>query len=395
MAFKRESRGDRMRRTGDAVLRLHGGQAPGWLISRMKKLASALMQVMIDEYGAGEVLRRLSNPFWFQCLSNVLGYDFDSSGSTTVVCGVLKTVIDPDELGLAVAGGKGKRSLKTPVELEEIGYKFELSDSKIKDLKYASRMCAKVDNAAIQAGYPLYHHAFLVSERGDWAVVQQGMNTTDRTARRYHWLSENVKNFVVEPHNAIVCNVVREAALDTTAMESEPCRRTCVDLVKEGPGRIARTMRSLRPKYQKSLLDYFPVKGKRETEYVLDVLSMPKNINWSALRQAYEFQPENYEGLLGIRGIGPATVRGLALVSDLIYGEPPSYRDPVKYSFAFGGKDGVPWPVKIREMDQAITFLEDTITQSKLGQRERINALKRLKKFVQINRLPVDTNRSS
>ena len=241
-------------------------------------------------------------------------------------------------------------------------------------------MSAKVDNTAIQAGYPLYHHAFFITEGGKWAVVQQGMSVKDRTARRYHWLSENVKNFVVEPHDAIVGDTRREVALNMTAKESAGCQRASTDIAKEEPRKVVRMLKSIRPYHQKSLQDWMPKAA--EKEYVVDVLSLPHNINWNAVKRAYEFQPKNYEELLGIRGIGPATVRALALISELIYGEKPSWKDPVKYSFCVGGKDGVPFPVDKPTYDEAIEVLENAVKQANVGSRERINAIKRLGNFL-------------
>lgn len=241
-------------------------------------------------------------------------------------------------------------------------------------------MSAKVDNTAIQAGYPLYHHAFFVTEDGKWAVVQQGMSVRDRTARRYHWLSDHVKNFVVEPHDAILGDVKREIALNMTAKESEGCQKTSTDIVKEEPRKVLRALRSIRPTHQKSLQEWMPAEA-RWKEYVIDVLSLPRNLNWEAVKRAYEFQPKNYEELLGIRGIGPAAARALALISELIYGEKPSWKDPVKYSFAVGGKDGVPFPVDKTAYDEATEVLESAIKQAKVGDKERINAIKRLHSF--------------
>jgi len=278
---------------------------------------------------------------------------------------------------VAVCGGKGKASRKTPEEILSFGELFGLSESRIDSLQYASRMSAKVDNTAIQAGYPLYHHVFVFTEDGNWVVVQQGMNVDDGTARRYHWLSERVESFVVEPHSAIVGDAVRRVALDMTARKSEGCRKVSVDLAKEGPKRLARLLSSVRPPGQKSLAEWVDVKDS----YEVQLLRMPRRINWEALKRAYETQPRNYEELLGIRGIGPATVRGLALISELIYGEPPSWKDPVKYSFAFGGKDGVPRPIDRKALDEAIKFLKEAIQQAKINEKERLQALKRLKKL--------------
>jgi hypothetical protein len=370
---------DALKRTGVARLPLHYGRAPRWLVVRMVRLAREIVSVIVDEYGRDEFLRRISDPFWFQCLGCVLGYDWHSSGVTTVLTGVLKSAIDPEEQGLAVCGGKGKTSLRAPVEISRVGETFGFSTDRIEGLQYASRMSAKVDTTAIQVGYPLYHHAFFVTEDGKWAVVQQGMSVRDRTARRYHWLSDHVKTFVVEPHDAIVGDERREVALNMTAKESEGCQKTCTDIVKEEPRRIVRMLKSIRPAHQRSLQEWMPKAGWKE--YVIDVLSLPRNLNWKAVKRAYEFQPKDYEELLGLRGIGPATVRALALISELIYGEKPSWRDPVKYSFAVGGKDGVPFPVDRTTYDQAIEVLERAIKQAKVGGKEQMNAIKRLRNF--------------
>ncbi|MGB9741309.1 MAG: DUF763 domain-containing protein [Candidatus Bathyarchaeia archaeon] len=375
-----------MQRTGIARLPLHYGKAPKWLVVRMQKLAKEIVTIIVDEYGTGEFLKRLSDPFWFQALGCVLGYDWHSSGVTTVVTGVLKQAIVPEAHGIAVCGGKGKASRQAPLEIEKVGEKFGFSTDKTENLRYASKMSAKVDNTAVQAGYQLYHHAFFVAEDGLWAVIQQGMCPQDRTARRYHWLSENIKNFVNEPHSAIVGDVKREIALDMTAKQSEGCRKASVDIAKEKPMKIMRLIMSLRPAYQKSLQEWLPKTPESAwQEYPIDVLSMPTNINWKALQEVYEFQPRNYEELLAFKGVGPATVRGLALIAELIYGEKPSWKDPVKYSFAYGGKDGVPYPVNRRAMDESIQMLKRAIQEAKLGDKEKIQSLKRLRNIIPEN----------
>ena len=349
----------------------------------MRKLAKEIVTIIVDEYGADDFLRRISDPFWFQALGCVLGYDWHSSGVTTVVTGVLKQAIVPEEHGVAVCGGKGKVSRQAPLEIGNVGEKFGFSIDRIDSLRYASKMSAKVDNTAIQAGYQLYHHAFFVAEDGKWAVIQQGMCPQDRTARRYHWLSDTAKNFVVEPHDAIVGDVKREVALNMTAKESEGCRKTSVDIAKEPPKKTMRMIMSIRPAYQKSLQEWLPKTADTTwKEYPIDVLSMPRNINWKALREVYEFQPRNYEELLGFKGIGPATVRGLALIAELIYGEKPSWKDSVKYSFAYGGKDGVPHPVNRKAMDESIQILKRAIQKAKMGNKEKVQSLQRLRRFV-------------
>lgn len=375
-----------MQRTGVAKLPLHYGKAPRWLTIRMRRLANEIVTIIVDEYGTDDFLERVSDPFWFQALGCVLGYDWHSSGVTTVVTGVLKHAITPEEHGIAVCGGKGKISKQTPIEIENVGEKFGFSDTKIEHMRYASRMSAKVDNTAIQAGYQLYHHAFIVAEDGKWAVIQQGMCPQDRTARRYHWLSERVKDFVVEPHSAIVGDTRREVALDMTAKESEGCRKASVDVACEPPKKLMRLIMSVRPEYQKSLQEWLPkTVDSAWKECSIDFLSMPRTINWKFLQQVYDFQPKNYEELLGFRGVGPATVRGLALVAELIYGEKPSWKDPVKYSFAYGGKDGVPFPVDRRAMDESIDMLKQAIQEAKVGEKEKMRSLQRLRRFVPDN----------
>ncbi|MDH5771090.1 MAG: DUF763 domain-containing protein [Candidatus Bathyarchaeota archaeon] len=369
-----------MKRTGVAELPLHGGRTPSWLFRRMVKLGRSISEVLIQEFGHKEFLRRVSDPFWFQALSCVLGYDFHSSGTTTVTCGALKIALNPEDHGIAVCGGKGKTSLRALTEISQVGDKFSLSTKKINSLKYASRMSVKVDNAAIQAGYPLYHHAFILTEHGDWCVVQQGLDPKSCYARRYHWLSEHVNNFVVEPHDAIVGDVKRDVVLDMTAEESEGCRKTSTAIAKEKPRKVVSMLKSVRPAYQESLKKWVP--NAQWKEYVVDFLFLPKNLNWNAIKRAYDFKPKNYEELLGIRGVGPATVRALALISELLYGEKPSWKDPVKYSFCVGGKDGVPYPVDRTTYDEAIDILENAVKQAKIGDKERTTALKRLSTFM-------------
>jgi len=334
--------------------------------------------VIIDEHGVNGAIEKLADPLWFQSLSCALAYDWHSSGTTTVVCGVLKSVIDPEEFGFGIAGGKGKASRNTLSDIDALGEKLKLSDGKLADLKYASRISAKVDNACVQDGYQLYHHSMFISEKGEWAVIQQGMNPIDRYARRYHWLSSSVKRYDEEPHQGIVgrqCDTV----LDLTAKESGGCRGTSVDLARTEPGELERVYKELRGSGNKLIrsdqrtlaeFDLIPAvgyEGKSNTSKEEAILyRLPRRVNWDALREAYDRQPENYEQFLCIRGVGPATVRALALISDLIYGEPPSWRDPVKYSFAFGGKDGVPYPVDRRTMDETTELLHNAMNEAKL-----------------------------
>jgi hypothetical protein len=373
-----------MYRTGVASLPLHGGKAPAWLTVRMRKLAKEIASIMIEEQGTDALLKRLSDPFWFQAFGCVLGYDWHSSGVTTVVTGILKQALSPEEHGIAVCGGKGKTSRKTPAEIIDVGGKFGFSDEQIQALTYTSRMTAKVDNTAIQAGYQLYHHAFLVTENKKWAVIQQGMSSNDRTARRYHWLSDTTTDFVVEPHNAVV-GIKRPHALNMTARTSEGARRASVDIAKEPTRKVMRLIEAARPLHQKSLKEWLPQTSANPWEQSLEILNMPRNINWETLSRAYEFQPKNYEELLSVKGVGPATVRGLALVAELVYGEKPSWEDPVKFSFAYGGKDGVPFPVNRRAMDESIELLRQAVEAAKVGDKEKAHSLGRLRRLVPEN----------
>mgnify|MGYP000554197597 CR=1 FL=1 len=368
-----------MKRTGIANLPLHPGRAPRWLFARMVRLSRAIMDVLTVEYGKDEILRRLSDPFWFQALSCVLGFDWHSSGTTTVTCGALKEALNPEEHGIAIAGGKGRVSRKTPDEIENFGEKLALSTSMIENLKYASRMAAKVDNAAIQDGYTLYHHVLIFSEDGKWTIIQQGMNENNHYARRYHWYSENLKSYVNEPHSAIVGDNKERIVLDMTSSESSETRKVCVDIVCDSLRNLKRDWGLLtKGNLQTSLEEWKnPIEKQR-----IELLDMPRNINWGLMRKIHEFQPKNYEELLSIRGVGPKTVRALALISDLIYGAKPSWKDPIKYTFAVGGKDGVPFPVDRKVMDESIEILRLGIEEAKIGNDEKLKALRRLRNII-------------
>lgn len=342
--------------TGSAVLPLHGGRAPRWLFSRMVQMAECLVDIMVDEYGRRRLLERLSDPWFFQSLSCVLGYDWHSSGTTTVTCGALKEAMDREDVGVAVCGGKGRTSLRTPMEIRGMGQVFGLSGWRVDDLVYASRMATKVDNSLVQDGYTLYHHCLVFTEDGDWIVIQQGLNEIRGNARRYHWGLDH-GGFTVEPQGAILCETRLDRTLDMTSRESAENQRTCVDVVREDPRRLRRKLARPVPESQSRLNGWT---GRR-------TLVMPRSVNWDAVRAAYEFQPSSYEEFVSIRGVGPGTVRGLALVAELVYGNEASWRDPVRFNFAFGGKDGVPFPVERREMDEAVQVLRHGIEASRLG----------------------------
>jgi len=371
-----------MYRTGVANLPLHYGKAPAWLTVRMRKIAKEIANIMIEEHGTSIFIQRLADPYWFQAFSCVLAYDWHSSGVTTVVTGILKNALSPEEHGIAVCGGKGKTSRKTPSDIAAAGEKFGFSEETIKKLTYTSKMTAKVDNTAIQAGYQLYHHAFLITEDEKWSVIQQGMSNQDHTARRYHWLSDTTASFVVEPHNAIVGDVKRPKALNMTAENSEGARKASVDIAKEPTSKIMRLFEATKPLHQKSLQEWLPETKTDPWQQPMEALNMPRNISWETMKRVYDFQPRNYEELLSVKGVGPATVRGLALVAELIYGEKPSWNDPVKFSFAYGGKDGVPFPVDRRAMDESIRLLQRAVQETKVGDKEKTRSLQRLRRFV-------------
>jgi hypothetical protein len=363
-----------LKRTGVADLKLHPGKAPHWLVKRMIPMASAICEVIVDEFGSMELLRRLSDPVWFQALSNVLGYDWDSSGSTTVTCGVLRSALSFEKHNIIAAGGKGLASMKTPDQLLVL-HDYGLDGTQLAEL---SRFVAKVDNAAVQDGYSLYQHVFFVDEDENWAVVQQGMNSKSNDARRYHWLCEDVTSFIEEPHSGMISGQVNESTLDLTSKDSAECRKTTLDVVKEEPARLRRLYDDIKCYGQSTLIPWLD----GITENTLPAYKViPRRMDWNAVRRVYMTQPSNYEELLFTNGMGPATIRGLSLISEMIYGAPPAWADPVRMTFAFGGKDGVPFPVPRKNYDEAIEFMEQAVNDAKMGRREKVVGLRRLKEF--------------
>jgi hypothetical protein len=357
--------------TGIANLPLHYGKAPPWLFDHMTKLAREITIAITAEFGSKEMLRRLSDPFWFQAFGCVLGYDWHSSGVTTTVCGALKEGIKglETDLGLFIAGGKGKTSRKTPAEIESLGHLLKSDPS---SLVYASRMAAKVDNSALQDGYQLYHHAFFFTTDGSWSVVQQGMNEGNRYARRYHWLGENVTDFVCEPHSAI-CSQGKGEALNLVAAESEPARDTITKItLEEKPEKIVTQLKRLKT------LDLPP-----RHHLILDDIH-PDRLN-KTLLITYQHQPENFERLLGLQGVGAKTLRALSLISELVYEVPASFRDPARYSFAHGGKDGHPYPVDRKTYDRSIEILHQALDRVRVGDKEKMAAFRRLRALVNKN----------
>jgi hypothetical protein len=311
----------------------------------MIPMASALCEFIVDEFGTPELLKRLSDPIWFQALSNVLGYDWDSSGSTTVTCGVLKSALTFENHSMVGVGGKGAASRKVPERLRA------LED-------YGLDGTGLIEN---------------------WTVVQQGMDFNSDDARRYHWTSFETDSFVEEPHTGLISGQVKESTLDMTSKDSDECRKTSVDIAKEDPTRIRRYFEDVKSYGESTLLPWIEGDGTSRELPVYKVV--PTRMNWNAVRRAYETQPTDYEGLLFMDGIGPATVRGLSLISEMIFGSPPSWADPVRMCFAFGGKDGVPFPVPRKDYDKAIQFMEQALNDAKMGRQEQVLGLKRLRAF--------------
>ncbi|HEX3011954.1 MAG TPA: DUF763 domain-containing protein [Syntrophomonadaceae bacterium] len=355
-------------RTGTADLPLHNGRCPAWLFKHMKALCAAIVEVIIEDSGAETVLERLSNPYWFQALGCVVGFDWHSSGVTTTVCGALKegmAQLGP-AAGLFIAGGKGKAALKTPREIELTAEKFPLAVN-AENLVYASKMSAKVDSAAVQDGYQIYHHCFIFTSSGHWAVIQQGMNEDIRQARRYHWLGSRVRDYVNEPQAAICCDT-QGSALNLVSEDNVMVRQTACELIQISPAKVITEIEKIRNS--------------------VDTLQLPRchaiprtqYLNKS-LFTAYEQHPQDFEKLLQVSGVGPGTLRALCLVAEVAYGVEASYKDPVRYAFAHGGKDGFPFPVNEADIENSYNVLNRALRRSRAGHNEQIQALKNLARW--------------
>lgn len=365
-----------MRRTGIAHLPLHTGHAPRWLFSRMVSLGKSICEALIDEFSHAELLRRLSDPYFFQAFGCVLGFDWHSSGLTTTVGGALKQALVPEEHGICVAGGK-RESRKAPEEIGTVCDFWNVSSAKAENLVYASKMSAKVDNALVQDSYNIYAHFFFLTEKGEWAVIQQGMNSDVKYARRYHWLCDTVASYVESPHQAICCDRTAES-LDLTSEKNKDTRALSVDLVRDGISHLRRYFDI----EQRSLLEYTgEEKVQRFTMPARHLMHSMSKRNLDSLKAAEEFQPRTYEELVAIKGIGAKSLRALALISELVYGNELDWKDPARFSFAHGGKDGIPYPVDKPVMDRSIKILNDAVHQARLGDREKLRALSSLRRY--------------
>jgi hypothetical protein len=354
-----------MRRSGSADLPLHYGHVPVWLAQRMAKLGLAVVENIVLDYGRDEVLKRLSDPFWFQSLGAVMGMDWHSSGITTSVMGALKKSVNPHsrELGIYICGGKGKYSKETPNELLAIGEATGLDGNY---LVKCSKLSAKVDNTAVQDGFQLYTHNFILSTSGKWAVVQQGMSDATSTARRYHWHSESMTTFLDDPHTFIYGQNAGKI-VNMADSRAEDSRTGIIQIAKERPDHMLREISKL------VMPAHHDVRAKD-----VDLKRLG-----AVLWLAHEKQPKDFEGLLQLQGLGPRTLQSLALVSEVIHGAPSRFEDPARFSFAHGGKDGHPFPVPTKVYDETIALLQTAIHKAKLGLAEKNDAIKRLSKIAQ------------
>ncbi|MGZ9719429.1 DUF763 domain-containing protein [Rhizobium miluonense] len=367
-------------RAGKADLPLHGGRVPRWLGDRMTRLGAVITEAVVQHYGRDELFRRLANPFWFQSFGAVMGMDWHSSGITTSVLGALKRGLTPlsGELGIHVCGGRGAQSRKTPDELLHIGDRVGIDGA---SLASTSRLIAKVDSAALQDGFDLYLHGFIVADDGKWVVIQQGMNGDRRQARRYHWLSEGLASFLDSPHAAIEGREQGEI-INLADRRAERSRKGQLDLLASlGPDKIIREF--------KVLDGEAPVVREQDAQPMLPYLIMPahhdvreEDVNMRRLHgnlaAAADRGPVDFEDLLLTPGVGARTVKALAMVAEVVHGAPCRFSDPARFSLAHGGKDRHPFPVPLKVYDETINVMKSAVRKGRLGRDEELAALKRL-----------------
>ncbi|BDV33671.1 hypothetical protein SS37A_12000 [Methylocystis iwaonis] len=365
------------RRSGSADLPLHYGRVPAWLSQRMARLGAVIAEAIVHHYGRDEFLRRLAHPFWFQSFGAVMGMDWHSSGVTTSVIGALRRGLTPlaGELGLHICGGRGARSRQTPLELTTIGERVGFDGAA---LARASRLVAKVDSAAVQDGFDIYLHGFIVADDGKWVVVQQGMNGETRYARRYHWLSEGLKDFVEAPHAAIDGENQGEI-VNLTDYRASASRARQLDLLRDlGPDGLLREVAAAEGKTEpppaQATLPHLFMPAHHDVR--------PKDVMLrrlhGALAAAADQGPQDFADLLLVPGVGARTVRSLAMVAEVVHGAPCRFADPARFSLAHGGKDRHPYPVPIDVYDKTIDVLRSAVSKAKLGNADRLDALRRL-----------------
>jgi uncharacterized protein len=353
-----------VKRSGVADLPLHGGRVPPWLAERMTKLGTAITENIVHHYGTSTFLSRLSDPFWFQAFGAVMGMDWHSSGITTSVMGALKRGLASraDELGLYVCGGRGRFSRNTPNELRSIAERrgFD-ADSLVR----TSRLTARVDNNAIGDGFQIYLHSFVVTSKGDWAVVQQGLNDQNGMARRYHWHSATVRDFVAEPHTAIV-GENQGTIMNLVDSRADPAQTALLEIANEHPEKTLQAVRHLR----------MPAHHEVQERNV-DLKRLG-----AVLAVAYEKDLHDFAELLLLEKLGPRTLQSLALVAEVVHGAPSRFNDPARFAFAHGGKDGHPHPVPLKTYDESLNFLRKSLDAAKVGHTDKIDGFKRLDRFV-------------
>ena len=361
-------------RTGSADLPLHGGRVPRWLALRMSRLGRVVTQAIVHEYGRAELLRRLAHPFWFQSFGAVMGMDWHSSGITTSLLGALKRGLEPvhEELGVHFCGGRGRHGRRAPDELRALGERRGLD---AEALIQASRLVAKVDSAAVLDGFGVYLHGFIVTDEGDWAVVQQGMRPETRQARRYHWLSEGLASFVEEPHIGIEGAGVG-AIVNLTDRRAARCRAGQLELVREGPDRVLATLRKLAaaPAPRSAPAPHLQMPARHDVR-ASDVLLRRLR---GTLAAAAERGPGDFAELLLTPGLGSRSVEALAFVAEVIHGARSRFSDPARYCLALGGKDGQPFPVPLAVYDETIRVLKTALESARLGNDERLDAIRSL-----------------
>jgi len=357
-----------MKRKGTVDLPLHYGKAPRWLFTKMVSLSRALSEIIIHDFGRDYLLEKLSDPLWFQCFGCVLGFDWHSSGLTTTVCGALKEAFRDLDYGIFVCGGKGATSRKTPHEIEVIGERLA---SDLTDLIHCSKMVAKVDNNALQDGFNLYHHSFIFTTDFTWSVVQQGMGE-GKWARRYHWHSGCLSSFVKEPHAAIASDR-NYLTLNMVDGDRDALRELSCELSQRRGEENVKDVCALKEERAK-----LPARHR----VLIDDVN-PKYLDKIFLK-TYQEKPKDFEQLLALGGVGAKTIRALALVADLIYGEHVSFRDPARFSFAHGGKDGYPYHIDLNHYQKTIDVLNQAVTKAKFGHTDKVKALRRLQHFYNV-----------
>jgi uncharacterized protein len=352
-----------MQRSGVADLPLHGGSVPKWLADRMTLLGTAISESVLLHYGASGLLCRISDPFWFQALGSVMGMDWHSSGITTSVLGALKRGLNPrsHDLGIYVCGGRGRHSRRTPEELRIYADRTGLDGE---SLVRASRLTARVDNNAIADGFQIYLHGFILSSRGEWAIVQQGLNDATGFARRYHWHSATVKDFTSEPHTAIVGKNQGEI-MNLVAAPAQPAQHAILDIVRATPDLTMSEFRAL----------------KMPAHHDVRMDDVDLNRLGAVLAVAHQRELRDFASLLLVEKLGPRTLQSLALVAEVVHGAPTRFSDPARFSFAHGGKDGHPFPVPLKVYDETIQVLRHALESAKLGETLKVEGFRRLDRF--------------